>query len=56
MIDCLFLASNGNFKINIMFCLVSIRPVRSRLYELIDINLLTPRFFDVTTFVHRIFY
>ena len=51
MIDCLFLASNGNFIMNIMFCLVSIHPVKGK-YELIDINPFTPRFFDITTFVH----
>ena len=28
MTDCLILALNGNFKMNIMFCVVSIRPVK----------------------------
>ena len=28
MIDCIILALNGNFKMNIMFCVVSIRPVK----------------------------
>ena len=31
MIDCLFLASNGNFIMNIMFCLVSIHPVKGNM-------------------------
>ena len=28
MIDCLILALNGNFKMNIIFCVVSIHPVK----------------------------
>ena len=37
MIDCLILALNGNFKMNIMF-LSSINSPCLRLYEWIDIN------------------
>ena len=34
MIDCLILALNGNFKMNIMFCVVSIHPVKGYMNEL----------------------
>ena len=34
MIDSLILALNGNFKMNIMFCVVSIRPVKAYMNEL----------------------
>ena len=34
MIDFLILALNGNFKMNIMFCVVSIHPVKGYMNEL----------------------
>ena len=34
MIDCLILALNGYFKMNIMFCVVSIHPVKGYMNEL----------------------